>query len=116
MVEGKEIMAAQIIRDRSADRLALLNKVVEEAKRQGVVMTGKKHGEYYNCVNQQTGRETRMLVYTMLDGGVRDNNPGTLYSILTVRHEKINKPDINYCFVLRPVSRNGPLSAICPLS
>jgi hypothetical protein len=104
MVEGKEIMAAKIIRDGSADRLALLNKVVEEAKRQGVVMTGKKHGGYYNCVNQQTGRETRMLVYTMIDGGVRDNNPGSLYSILSVRHEKINKPDINYCFVLPGVA------------
>jgi|GEM_PF-5319688 len=70
-------MAAKINRDRSADRSALLNKVVKEAKRQGGVMTGKKHGGYYHCVNQQTGRETRMLVYTMIDGGVRDDNPGT---------------------------------------
>src|SRR5258708_7433180 len=104
MVEGKEIMAAKINRDRSADRFARVQKVVKEAKRQGVVMTGKKHRGYYNCVNQQTRRETRMLVYTMLDGGVRDNNPGTLYSLLEVRHEKINEPDINYCFMLPGVA------------
>lgn len=93
-------MAVKIIRDRSALRSALLNKAVQEAKRQRIVMAGKKHGGYYNCVNQETGRKTRILVYTMIDSGVRDNNPGTLYSVLAVRHEKINDPDTNYCFVL----------------
>jgi hypothetical protein len=97
-------MAVKIIRDRSALRLALLNKAVQEAKLQGVIIESKKHGGYYHCVNQKTGRETRMLVYTVLDGGARDNNPGLLYSILTVRHEKINGSDINYCFVLQGVA------------